>query len=383
SKGGDCHPKSEDAIKSLRSRISGYDEGNNEEESHEGNGVLTGKEKITFIRSLISIETWVMVCAVLAILLTFLGSSLYTIFDQYTRIGHREYNGKASFGQRPPSYFFNGRTELLFLIAGLDEVENASRTDTLMLAKLDFVHQDIKVISVPRDLYVELPGKSRKYWDRINTAYTRGGNDWLLKTMYGMIGFYPDFLITVDYAGFKNVIDIVGGVEIDVEKDMNYDDYAGNLHIHIKKGQQVLNGENALGYVRYRHDADGDFSRMRRQQKFLTALKKAISKPENALKMKNLIVQILDSVDFKIIDSKTEQIEDESGAEIETTTYEITDKKLIPIQYMVLEKVLKNLPNENISVQTVPVAKEGMINGKSILVPDYVQYDIMLSAFFE
>lgn len=371
SKGVKYHPDGDRAIKSLKSRIENPDyqvkDGEHgKEQSDEINGVLGASEKKTFIRSLISIDSYIIVCAILAILITFLGSTVYGLYVLYTGI---DPSGDIASGRNQPSYYFNGREELLFLLAGLDEVEHRSRTDALILAKLDFKRQKLKLVSIPRDTYVEIPGTVSNYWDRINAAYTRGGKERLLKTTYNLTGHYPDFLVLIDYEGFKTIIDLIGGVEIDVEKNMNYDDNAGDLHIHIQKGLQVLDGENSLGYVRYRHDVDGDFSRMRRQQDFGKVFFKNLKNPKNAFKAGKIISAIADCVDITVIESENKNLN-------------ITDKKLKFIQYLAIEKVLKNIPSDNMQNSTVPISKEGIVDKKWVLIPDYAEFDIMMTEFF-
>ncbi len=336
------------------------------EKSDEINGVLNAGEKKKFIRTLISIDSYIIICAILAILISFLGSTVYGLYVFYTGIDPSSVTGS---GKHPPSYYFNGREELLFLMAGLDEVEHRSRTDALILAKLDFKRQKLKLISIPRDTYVEIPGTVSNYWDRINAAYTRGGKERLLKANYNLTGHYPDFLILINYEGFKTIIDLIGGVEMDVEKNMNYDDNAGGLHIHIQKGLQVLNGEDSLGYVRYRQDIDGDFSRMRRQQNFGKAFFKSLKNPGNAFKAGKIFSAIAQCVDITVIESENED-------------FNITDKKLKFAQYIAIEKVIKNVPPENMQNNTIPISKEGIVDKKWVLIPDYAEFDIMMAEFF-
>jgi len=371
SKGIEYHPDGDRAIERLKKRIDNPDYQETigktrKEKSDEINGVLGASEKKTFILSLISIDRYIIVCAILAILITFLGSTVYGLYVLYTGIGT---SSNAVSGKHSPSYYFNGREELLFLIAGLDEVEHRSRTDALILAKLDFKRKKLKLVSIPRDTYVEIPGSVSNYWDRINAAYTRGGKERLLKAIYNLTGHYPDYLILIDYEGFKTIVDLIGGVEIDVEKNMNYDDNAGGLHIHIQKGLQVLNGDDSLGYVRYRKDIDGDFSRMRRQQNFGKVFLKSLKSPKNAFKAGKIISAIAECVDFTVIESDKKDLN-------------ITDKKLKFIQYMAIEKVIKNVPSDNIQNSTVPISKEGIVDKKWVLIPDYTEFDIMMTEFF-
>src|SRR5690606_21125987 len=113
------------------------------------------------------------------------------------------------------------------------------------------------IISVPRDSLVNVKRKVKK----INAAYPagnlngggkEGGINQLKRELKTIIGFVPDFYIGIDLDGFERIVDAVGGIDINVPIDMKYDDPTQDLHTNIKKGQQVLNGEDALKFARYR-----------------------------------------------------------------------------------------------------------------------------------
>ncbi len=99
------------------------------------------------------------------------------------------------------------------------------------------------------------------------------------------------------YFGLKNLVDVLGGVEIDIEKNMRYVDRRGGLYIDLKKGYRHLDGDKALQYVRFRHDRLGDLSRIERQQKFLRAVARRITAPENWTKLPEAVDEIMKSVE--------------------------------------------------------------------------------------
>ncbi|MFS8665907.1 MAG: LCP family protein [Limnochordales bacterium] len=143
------------------------------------------------------------------------------------------------------------------LLIGIDDASlGAARTDTLMLASFDPRTGQAAVLSTPRDTRVEIPGRAG--YHRINTAYTLGGPELAVRTVERLLGVDIDHYLVVDFAGFARVIDLLGGVELVVDKPMRYDDYAQGLHIDLRPGRQVLNGEQALHYVRFRADGLGD-----------------------------------------------------------------------------------------------------------------------------
>lgn len=162
------------------------------------------------------------------------------------------------------------------------------RSDTMILAGVDLGQGQVRVLSIPRDTWAYIPGHG---WDKINAAYAYGGVALAKRTVEQLIGFPIDHYVVISMSGFKGIVDALGGVTIDVEEDMNYDDPYDTppLHIHLKKGLQHLDGTQALGYVRYRHDAQGDFGRMRRQQKFLVALMRQALLPQNWSRIPDLI----------------------------------------------------------------------------------------------
>jgi len=176
------------------------------------------------------------------------------------------------------------------LLVGLDqrwEVEHrAFRTDTMMIASLHPETNEAMLFSIPRDLYVEVPGHGKQ---RINIAhvlgetqdYPGGGPALLMDTIQQNFGIPLHGYVMINFQGFREVVDLLGGVDIYVDKeiwDSSYpDDRGSEITIHIPAGQQHMDSETLLIYCRSRHGSD-DFHRMARQQKALVALtKKALS----------------------------------------------------------------------------------------------------------
>ena len=178
----------------------------------------------------------------------------------------------------------NPRTNIL--LVGLDQrwqvQHRAFRTDTIMIASLDAETNEAILFSIPRDLYVEVPGYGKR---RINIAhvlgetqgYPGGGPALLKDTIEQAFGIPLHGYAMVDLHGFREIVDLLGGVDIYVEKeiwDYKYpDDRGGEITIHIPAGQQHMDAEQLLIYCRTRHGSD-DFDRMARQQKALVALGK-------------------------------------------------------------------------------------------------------------
>jgi LCP family protein required for cell wall assembly len=154
------------------------------------------------------------------------------------------------------------------LVLGVDrrpsEGEGASsRSDTIMLAQVSPGSGRVELLSVPRDLYVEVePGVE----DRINTAYAYGGVEQAKAVMEGLTGVPIDAHAIIDFQGFEDVIDAMGGVEVDVADEVP-------PKYEIQDGFQTLDGEQALFFARYRGTAGGDLDRIKRQQQLLAALR--------------------------------------------------------------------------------------------------------------
>lgn len=132
------------------------------------------------------------------------------------------------------------------LLLGGDKVSNSS--DTMMLANFDPETFNINIMSIPRDTRVFIKSKERK----INFAYANGGVDLAVQTVSELLDVNIKYYAFVDTSAFRKIIDILGGVDYYVPANMDYDDPLQNLHIHLKKGQQTLNGSQAEQYVRFR-----------------------------------------------------------------------------------------------------------------------------------
>gem|GEM_PF-172724 len=145
------------------------------------------------------------------------------------------------------------------------------RADTLLLVRLDPDTKSIAMLSFPRDLYVELPGYGH---DKINVAYPYGGAALCVETVGQLTGLPINHFIEVDFSGFWNVVNILGGVYYPVDRRYYNPESSSWKSIDIAPGYQLLRGHDALDFVRFRHDARGDFSRMQRQQTFLKELQR-------------------------------------------------------------------------------------------------------------
>lgn len=166
-----------------------------------------------------------------------------------------------------------------FVVAGTDA--DGERTDTIMLVSINGKDHTTSIMSIPRDTYVDAPYSVPK----INSAYgyaggKKKGMEELLTQISNIIGFMPDGYIQVDLNDFVTVVNFMGGVNFDVPMDMDYDDPTQNLSIHLKAGEQHLNGKEAIQLVRFRSGyADADLGRMSVQRDFMQAALKQWTSP--------------------------------------------------------------------------------------------------------
>ncbi|MCK9858479.1 LCP family protein [Paenibacillus sp. ATY16] len=229
--------------------------------------------------------------------LVYWGTGVYNSLDNFSknkedsRFGQFEDNTTPA--QAPPKWEGKERVNILLLggdARGLEE-NQVPRSDSIMIASFDPVTKKAHLFSVLRDTYVDIEGHGK---GRINTAITLGGPQLAMKTVGDLLGLDIQYYVYTDFEGFKALVDSIGGVYFDVEKDMHYTDNAdkNKYDIDLKKGYQLLDGDKALQYVRFRHDAMSDFTRTERQREFLGAVADKLKSGWNIVQMK----KILDSV---------------------------------------------------------------------------------------
>ncbi|MGI6669372.1 MAG: LCP family protein [Acetivibrionales bacterium] len=188
------------------------------------------------------------------------------------------------------------------LLLGGDKVNKNS--DTMMLANFNPETMNINIMSIPRDTKVTIGKTERK----INYAFPHGGIDLAIKTVSEFLDVNIKYYVFVDTAAFRNIIDLLGGVEYYIPVDMDYDDPTQNLHIHLKKGHQVLNGAKAEQYVRFRKPNkwnkeirkyyDGsDLKRIEAQQAFIRELIRQKLNLKYFPKLTSIINEVFDNIE--------------------------------------------------------------------------------------
>lgn len=247
--------------------------------------------------------------AFLLVLALLMGGSLYA----FLRGIHTDLTGLLNGGGRRPVPVPQPGQPVNILVLGLDEAQDTRgygvkqdlryatlprRTDTMVLFSFDPESHALSMISIPRDSEVVIPGHEKEGIQKINAAHAFGdgdayeaarkkglktfpnsmGPELAMETVSKLLRVPVHYYLRTDVTGFVKLVDILGGVEMTVPRNMDYDDPYQNLHIHLKAGKQVLNGEKAMELVRFRYYPEGDIKRMEVQQQFFKAvMKKALN----------------------------------------------------------------------------------------------------------
>jgi len=182
------------------------------------------------------------------------------------------------------------------MIMGVDERDDdVGRSDTLMIATIDPKKDQAALLSIPRDTRVKIKGHG---YDKINAAYAYGGHKLTESTVEGLLGVDVEHYIMINTKSFQKIIDAIGGIDIDVEKRMYYEDPwddDGGLVINLRPGMQHMDGKTAMTYVRFR-DEEGDIGRIKRQQKFMKACMDKLVSPSIIPKLPTVITEVMDSI---------------------------------------------------------------------------------------
>jgi len=197
------------------------------------------------------------------------------------------------------------------LVVGRDAA--ASNTDVLMLVSFDASKGKVGIMQIPRDSYV-VDSINKDKTKRVNAVYALASNkayddglsgdkrqryalDYLCDVVSDTFGIPVDRYVYVDLKAFREIVDIIGGVTVDVPADMDYDDPEQNLHIHIKKGRRKLDGKQAEGFVRFRSGyLEGDLGRLDAQKLFLSAMMDQLLSAETVGKIPQLMNSVYSHV---------------------------------------------------------------------------------------
>jgi len=268
---------------------------------------------------------------------------------------------------RDPRKSFPGQDRITVLCLGLDRniyrgksrkdplngmpYTKGARSDVMMIASLDLASRTVSVMSIPRDTRAMLPG--RRSYSKINEAHARGGIPTTRQAVEEFLGIKLDYHVVIKQEAIQEVVKALGGIDLDVPMDMDYDDNWGQLHIHLKKGpNQRLDGQQVVGFMRYRHgDPEGDLGRIKRQQQVIQVLSHRVKEPRVLMKAGPLIEAI--------------------------RTYVQTD--LTPEQQIALAHLFHKVDTANIQTASLPVMSTDTIDGISYVIPDDYKKEAMVN----
>ena len=212
----------------------------------------------------------------------------------------------------------NSQGEIVFLLMGIDDeygnggvdivkdklehsdtryVTTGLRSDTMILCKFNFDTGEPTLISIPRDTRTDIRTRSEK--EKITHAHSYGGPNLAVDAVKDLFGINIDYYVTVDYRAVKELVDDIGGVDLYVPQDMRYSDPVAKppLNINFKEGQQVLDGQKALEFLRFRSYPEGDLGRVHAQQYFLKAFMNQLLQPKNILNLPKMVTTYFEYVD--------------------------------------------------------------------------------------
>ena len=209
---------------------------------------------------------------------------------------------------------WDGKERVNILVMGIDQREGENelgyRTDTMIVVTVDPLTKQAGLLSVPRDTWVNIPGFET---NRINVAndlgdrykFPGGGSALAKKTVENFLGITIHFTARVNFTAFENIVDRIGGVEVDVAEDIYDDKYPtsnfGTEVFQITKGKQILDGATALKFARTRHTLkNGDFDRARNQQQVILAIREKLKSPTVLASLLTQAPMLLDELSASI-----------------------------------------------------------------------------------
>lgn len=194
-----------------------------------------------------------------------------------------------------PVYVSNDPFSVLLLgIENYTDENDHGRSDTIMVATFNPKNQTMKLISIPRDTLVDIPDYRE---DKINHSYSIGGKEKVIETVENFLDIPIDYYVTVNFKSFINIVDVLGGVTVDVPFDFN-DINQKWERFYFYEGKQKLNGDEALVYARMRkQDPRGDFGRNERQRQIVTGVIDKVTSPSTLLKIDEIAEEIGDNIE--------------------------------------------------------------------------------------
>jgi polyisoprenyl-teichoic acid--peptidoglycan teichoic acid transferase len=217
--------------------------------------------------------------------------------ESYTEIENRT-DGKSELREEPVHISNDPVSILLLGIEDYTDDYDRGRSDTMMVATFNPSDQTMKLLSIPRDTRVQIGDLG--YKDKINHSYSEGGKELTIETVENFLDIPIDYFVTVNFDGFIDIVDLLGGVTVDVPFDFN-DINAKWERFYFTEGEMELKGEEALVYARMRKkDPRGDFGRNDRQKQIVTSVIDKLSSPTTIMKIDDIAKEIGKNVETNI-----------------------------------------------------------------------------------
>lgn len=246
------------------------------------------------------------ILGIVALILTFIIVSIISGVTALFKIGSKTM----------PQGISPSGTTINILLLGMDigdpnQVDNQSikRTDTIMVLNYDSSTDKMKIVSIPRDTLITNNGKNLK----INAAYAVGGYPKIKNEVESLLGIEINYMVKIDYNAFVEIIDALGGITMEIDQDMIYDDEGQNLHINFKAGETVkMDGQKAEEFFRWRKNndgsgfANGDLDRINNQHKFISKVVDKCKSPFILFRTPKILSAVADNVEtnmpsFKVL----------------------------------------------------------------------------------
>lgn len=176
------------------------------------------------------------------------------------------------------------RGDARFLVVGL--TQDRARTDTVEVVQWDDAHHRVRILGVPRDINISLPGV---HTTKLDHAFATGGIGRSRAAVVRLLNVPIAHYIVFTLPAMRHIVDMIGGVPITVEKRMVYTDHQQGLFINLQPGPQTLDGAHAEQYLRYRNDPEGDIGRIRRQQHFIRAALARVHTPAVLIRLPEIM----------------------------------------------------------------------------------------------
>ena len=196
------------------------------------------------------------------------------------------------------------------LVLGISEDLDSKLTDTIMVCSYNPKTQRASMLSIPRDTYIGKNKSKANGYDKINAVYGSKGAEGTLKAVNEITGMNLQYYVVVNNQVVIDLVNDIGGVYFDVPIKMNYDDKTQNLHIHLDKGYQKLDGDHAEQLLRFRHNnngtsypseyGDNDYGRMKTQREFMVEVAKQTLKLKNITHIKSIMTTIFQNVETNL-----------------------------------------------------------------------------------